>query len=97
MDLYAALALASIVIAAVLLNLWQLRRAIKAAEVAKRLLAANNAVADKKLDEIHGLVNSRLSDALQTIEDLKALLLLALSAAISPDDPRVRDAIAKNS
>lgn len=97
MDLYAAIALSAIVIAAVLLNLWHMRRVAKAADVAKRLLAANTAVANKKLDEIHGLVNSRLSDALQTIEDLKALLLLALSETISPDDPRVKEAIEKRS
>ena len=84
-------------IIAVVLNLWQMRRVARAAEVAKALLATNTAVANDKLDEIHVLVNSRLSDALQTIEDLKALLLLALSETISPDDPRVRDAITKHS
>lgn len=97
MDVYAAVGLSTVVIIAVLLNLWQIQRVAKDAERAKVLLACNTAEANEKLDEIHGLVNSRLSDALQTIEDLKALLLLALSEAISPDDPRVKDAIAKNS
>jgi hypothetical protein len=46
-----------------------------------------------KLKEIHKLVNSRLSEALQTIEDLKGLLLQNKSA----DDPRIKQAIAKNS
>lgn len=48
---------------------------------------------NRKLDEIHKLVNSRLSEALQTIEDLKGLLLENRSA----DDPRITQAITKNS
>jgi hypothetical protein len=83
------------------LNWWQNRRIAKAtaakAEKAAGLLAANTTVANDKLDEIHMLVNSRLSDALQTIEDLKALLLLVISAEVAGDDPRVKDAITKNS
>jgi hypothetical protein len=46
-----------------------------------------------KLHQIHRLVNSRLSEALQTIEDLKGLLLQERSA----DDPRIKQAITKNS
>lgn len=46
-----------------------------------------------KLNEIHKLVNSRLSEALQTIEDLKGMLLERLDA----EDPRINRAIAKNS
>jgi len=47
---------------------------------------------NRKLDQIHKLVNSRLSEALQTIEDLKGLLLQNRNA----DDPRIKQAIAKN-
>jgi hypothetical protein len=50
----------------------------------------------RKLDVIHNLVNARLSDALQAIEDLKALLLLVLSGEISAEDPRVKEAISRN-
>jgi hypothetical protein len=46
-----------------------------------------------RLNEIHKLVNSRLSEALQTIEDLKGLLLEPMAA----QDPRIKQAIAKNS
>jgi predicted PurR-regulated permease PerM len=46
-----------------------------------------------KLHQIHRLVNSRLSQALQTIEDLKGLLLENRSA----DDPQIKQAIRKNS
>jgi hypothetical protein len=45
-----------------------------------------------KLHQIHRLVNSRLSEALQTIEDLKGLLLENLNA----NDPRITKAIKKN-
>jgi hypothetical protein len=87
------------------LNWWQNRGIARhvAAKVTERgdeatkLLAANTEQQNIKLDEIHVLVNSRLSEALETIEELKALLLLALSAAISPEDPRIQDAIAKQS
>lgn len=48
---------------------------------------------NRKLDEIHKLVNSRLSEALQTIEDLKGLLLENRSV----DDPQITQAITKNS
>jgi hypothetical protein len=48
---------------------------------------------NRKLNEIHRLVNSRLSEALQTIEDLKGLLLQNRST----DDPRIKRAITKNS
>jgi hypothetical protein len=46
-----------------------------------------------KLNQIHKLVNSRLSEALQTIEDLKGLLVDPMST----DDARIKRAIAKNS
>lgn len=46
---------------------------------------------NRKLDEIHRLVNSRLSKALQTIEDLKGLLVE------KPSDARIKLAITKNS
>jgi hypothetical protein len=46
-----------------------------------------------KLNQIHKLVNSRLSEALQTIEDLKGLLLEPMAT----QDPRIKQAIAKNS
>jgi predicted PurR-regulated permease PerM len=46
-----------------------------------------------KLNQIHKLVNSRLSEALQTIEDLKGLLL----EPMAPQDPRIKQAITKNS
>jgi CHASE3 domain sensor protein len=48
---------------------------------------------NRKLNQIHKLVNSRLSEALQTIEDLKGLLLQNRTA----DDPRIKRAITKNS
>jgi hypothetical protein len=47
----------------------------------------------RKLWEIHRLVNSRLSEALQTIEDLKGLLVEDLDT----QNPRIKQAIAKNS
>lgn len=67
----------------------------KRAEEAKQLLASNTLVANDQLQEIHKLVNSRLHEALTTIEALKALLLLVIRAEIAADDPRVQDAIAK--
>lgn len=60
-------------------------------------IAVHVAAQNEKLEVIHTLVNSRLSDALQTIEDLKGLLWLAVSGPLSPDDPRVQSAISKKS
>jgi hypothetical protein len=70
------------------------------ANAAEKQMADNHAVQQeqlRQLHQIHVLVNSRLSDALQTIEALKALLLLVISAEVAADDPRVKAAIAKNS
>jgi hypothetical protein len=64
-----------------------------AAYKAEEAVAAQN----RELAAIHTLVNSRLSDALQTIEDLKALLLMVIRAEVAADDPRVQELLAKNS
>jgi cell division protein FtsB len=93
------LALTGVVL--LVLNWWQNRgiakqvaiKAQQAAYKAEEAVAAQNV----ELEAIHKLVNSRLSDALNTIEDLKALLLLVISAEVAADDPRVQAAIAKNS
>lgn len=95
MDVYAAIVLSAVI--AGLLNWRQMLAMRQTVEATKIRLASDNEVANHKLDEIHGLVNSRLTDALKTIEDLKALLLLALSETISRDDPRIKDAIEKRS
>ena len=79
----------------VLLNLWHMRMVGVAANTAKDLLAQNTAVANDKLDDIRDLVNGSHHEALQTIRELKALLLLALSEYISPDDPRIKEVLAR--
>jgi hypothetical protein len=47
---------------------------------------------DAKLDDIHHLVNSRLTKALETIEELKAML-----EGIAPHDARVQALVGKSS
>jgi hypothetical protein len=89
-EIYFVLVLLAFAILLPTLNWWQSR------SIARGVAAKVEEVADEQnvvLEEIHLLVNSRLSEALKTIEDLKGLLVLALSA----DDPRVKKAIAKNS
>jgi hypothetical protein len=73
-----------------LLNWWHTR-------VIAKLLALTVEAAAKtqtyKLDQIYKVADGRLSEALQTIEDLKALLVEGLDA----QSPRIKQAIAKNS
>lgn len=84
-----------------IVNWWQNRGIAREVAVKAQLAAykADQAVAEQndQLTQIHKLVNSRLSDALKTIEDLKALLLMVIRAEVAADDPRVKEAIAKNS
>ncbi len=77
--------------------IWLEYRIIRQAKRATELLVSNTKSSNIQLNQIHKLVNSRLSEALQTIEDLKALLLLIIKAEVAADDPRIREAIAKNS
>lgn len=62
-------------------------------EEARKALAASTANVDHKLDNIHTLVNSQLTEAVERfkqalleIADLKKLL-----ARIAPNDPRVKE------
>jgi hypothetical protein len=83
-------ALAVLIIAVALFNWWH------TATIAKRL-ALTVEVATKaqnaKLDAIYRVADGRLSEALQTIEDLKGMLLEGLGT----QHPRIKQAIAKNS
>jgi hypothetical protein len=70
----------------------------KKVEETKQDLQANTTNVNGKLDTIHNLVNSQLTeaverfkDALKTIEELKALLKEKL-----PDDPRVQSIVQKH-
>ena len=96
-DSYVMIIAMLLVVVVLIVNWRQNRHVLQIASEAAKLLATNTTIANDKLDEIHALVNSRLHDALDTIEDLKALLLLALSSVVSVDDPRVIKAIEKRS
>lgn len=84
------LALAGLIIAVALFNRWQTR--IIARQLALTVETATKAQNDK-LEAIYKVADGRFSEALQTIEDLKGLLVQGLDA----QDPRVREAIGRNS
>lgn len=70
---------------------WWLNRSI-----AKRVALAVGIAAEiqnQKLAEIYKVADGRLSDALQTIEDLKLLLVRPRTTAVEED---ITEAIAKN-
>lgn len=60
-------------------------RAATKAEVVRTTLQTQGQSTDAQLGKIHELVNSRLTKALDTIADLKAMLVEKW-----PDDPRVQ-------
>ena len=82
--------IALLIIVVALINSWHTR------VIAKRLartVEINTENHNRKLDDIYKVADGRLSDALQTIEDLKALLILQ----VPPNDPRIKQAVQKNS
>jgi hypothetical protein len=62
-----------------------------ALDVDRKAWGANQDRTDQKLDSIHTLVNSRLTQALETIEELKKML-----HSLAPSDKRVQDLVSKS-
>ena len=80
--------LAVLIIAIALFNWWHTKTIAKRVALAVELA---NSIQNQKLADIYRVADGRHADALQTIEDLKALLV-----KLCPDDPRVKEAIGKN-
>jgi hypothetical protein len=84
------LALAGLIIAVALANWWNTKATAKRLALAVERAAA---IQNQKLADIYRVADGRYADALQTIEDLKGLLVEGLDA----QNPRIKQAIVKNS